>query len=119
MNVVNIMVSASENHCEMFNGNLQTLEGLEDLNSFLSDRSYVNGFRPSQADTYLFETLDTCPSDIFPHVYRWYRHIASFGMERKNFPSQINTAEDIKRNVKESLVPVMENKRIAPPKVRM
>jgi hypothetical protein len=119
VNIVNIAVSASENHCAMFNGNLQTSEGLEALNSFLSDRSYVNGFRPSQTDTYLFETLDNCPSDIFPHVCRWYRHIASFEMERKNFPLQINTTENINRNIKESLVPLMENNRIDLPKVRI
>jgi elongation factor 1-beta len=102
----------------MFNDNLQTPEGLEALNIFLSDRSYVNGFRPSKVDTYLFEKLDSCPSDIFPHVCRWYRHIASFGMERKNFPSHINTSEDINRNVKENLEPMVENNRSDPLKVR-
>ncbi|XP_021931128.1 threonine--tRNA ligase, cytoplasmic isoform X3 [Zootermopsis nevadensis] len=58
-----------------------------------------------------------CPSNIFPHVCRWYRHIASFGMERKNFPLQINTIQDINRNIKESLVPLMANNRIVPSKV--
>lgn len=119
MNIINVIVSTSENHCKMFSGNLQTPEGLEDLNNFLSDQSYVNGFRPSQTDTYLFETLDSCPSNIFPHVCRWYRHIASFGMERKNFPLQINTIQDINRNIKESLVPLMANNRIVPSKVRI
>jgi hypothetical protein len=104
---------------EMFIGNLETSEGLEAFNNFLSDRSYVSGFSPSQTDTYLFETLDNCPSAIFPHVCRWYRHITSFGMERKNFPSQINTTEDTNRNIKENSVPLMENNRIDLPKVRI
>jgi elongation factor 1-beta len=103
----------------MFSGNLQTSEGLEALNTYLSDRSYVNGFRPSQTDTYFFETLDSCPSHNFPHVCRWYRHISSFGLERKNFPPQINTTEDKKREVNESLVSLMENNRIDPPQVRI
>jgi hypothetical protein len=102
----------------MFSGNLQTLEGLEALNTHLSDRSYVNGFRPSQNDTYFFETLDHCPSDNFPHVCRWYRHMSSFGIERRNFPSQINTTEGINRNVNKSLVSHVENNRIHPPEVR-
>lgn len=102
----------------MFIGNLQTSEGLEALDTHLSDRSYVNGFGPSQIDTYFFETLDSCPSDIFPHVCRWYRHISSFGMERRNFPSQINGTEGLNRNVSESLVPIMENNRIDVPQVR-
>lgn len=102
----------------MFIGNLQTSEGLEALNIHLSDKSYVNGFRPSQIDTYFFETLDSCPSDNFPHVCRWYRHISSFGMERRNFPSQINATEGINRNVSESLVSIMENNRIYTPQVR-
>jgi hypothetical protein len=103
------MVSTPENFCAMFSGSLQTSEGLEALNIYLSDRSYLDGFKPSQVDTYIFETLDSCPADIFPHVCRWYRHIASFGMERKNFTSQINTVENINRNMKENLVSVMEN----------
>jgi hypothetical protein len=112
------MVSTPENCCAMFSGNLQTSEGLETLNIYLSDRSYLNGFKPSQIDTYIFETLDNCPSDIFPHVCRWYRHIASFGMERKNFPSQINTVENIARNIKENMVSLMENNRIDSLQVR-
>ena len=114
----NFMVSTLENFSAMFTGNLQTSEGLEDLNIYLSDRSYLSGFRPSQVDAYVFETLGNCPSDIFPHVCRWYRHIASFGMERKNFPSQTNAVENISRNMKENLVPLMENNRIDSLQVR-
>ena len=118
ISLCNFLVSTPENFCTMFTGNLQTSEGLEALNIYLSDRSYLNGFKPSQVDTYIFETLDNCPSHIFPHVCRWYRHIASFGMERKNFPSQINPVENINRNMKENLVPLMENNRIDSLQVR-
>jgi len=118
ISLCNCMVSTLENFCAMFSGNLQTSEGLEVLNIYLSDRSYLSGFKPSQVDKDIFETLDNCPSDIFPHVCRWYRHIASFGMERKNFPSQINAVENICRNVKENLVPLMENNRIDSLQVR-
>jgi hypothetical protein len=103
----------------MFSGNLQTSEGLEALNTHLSNRSYVNGFRPSQIDTCFFETLERCPSDNFPHVCRWYRHISSFGMERRNFPSQSNTTESINKNVNKSLVSLVENNRIDVPQVRI
>lgn len=80
----------------MFDGDVRTPEGLEALNAILSDQSYVNGYIPGQIDSCLFEKLGSCPSDTLPHVCRWYRHIASFGLERKSFAPNHNSTEDCK-----------------------
>ncbi|GLH06187.1 Threonyl-tRNA synthetase, cytoplasmic [Gryllus bimaculatus] len=66
-------------------GNLASAHGVEALNTFLSDRSYLEGFTPSQVDTSVYEALGCCPSEQFPHAYRWYKHIQSYGSERKSF----------------------------------
>ncbi|KAJ9586255.1 hypothetical protein L9F63_020117 [Diploptera punctata] len=87
----------------MFDGNINTPEGVAALNEFLSDRSYINGYSATQIDTQLYENMRQCPSNIFPHVCRWYRHIASFGMERKNFPPSVNKT-DLNKNICESKV---------------
>lgn len=59
---------------------------LADLNSILRDQSYICGYEPTQADVAAWEAVDGAPSpEEYPHVARWYMHIASFGAERRNF----------------------------------
>ena len=82
----------------MFESDVDTPGGVKELNEFLSDKSYINGYSASQTDTQIFKKLGTCPSDIFPHVCRWYRHIESFGKERENFPSNIYSKKDLNKN---------------------
>jgi hypothetical protein len=66
-------------------GDLGTDAGLSALNEFMSDKSYVAGFLPSQADIILFEALSAPPLHSYPHALRWFLHIQSFGSDRKNF----------------------------------
>ncbi|XP_055856574.1 probable elongation factor 1-beta [Episyrphus balteatus] len=58
-------------------GDVKTPKGLEELNNFLADNSYISGYTPSKADLSVFETLGKAPASGV-HVQRWYRHIASF-----------------------------------------
>lgn len=56
------------------------IEDLKELNAHLSTRSYFEGGpKPSHADLAQFKvTPFNFSSKEFPHVGRWYRHIASF-----------------------------------------
>ncbi|XP_062326673.1 cysteine--tRNA ligase, cytoplasmic isoform X1 [Osmerus eperlanus] len=57
---------------------LEREEGsLEALNAYLSSRSYLSGFRPSQADHKAFWALCRAPAAEHTHALRWYRHIAA------------------------------------------
>lgn len=40
-------------------------------------------YEPSKADLSVFEALGKAPSGDFPHVLRWYKHIASFDATEK------------------------------------
>merc|ERR1712054_58743 len=57
------------------------------LNSWLTTRSYINGYAPSQADVAVFKALSSAPdSEKFPHASRWYNHIATFESEFATLP---------------------------------
>ncbi|MCI4393059.1 hypothetical protein PGIGA_G00153050 [Pangasianodon gigas] len=48
------------------------------LNEYLSSRSYLAGYGPSQADTDVFTLFrGSPPSSQYVHALRWYRHIAT------------------------------------------
>ncbi|XP_005185259.1 probable elongation factor 1-beta [Musca domestica] len=64
-------------------GDVKTPQGLKELNNFLADNSYISGYEPSKADLSVFEALGKAPSGDFPHVLRWYKHIASFDATEK------------------------------------
>jgi len=68
-------------------GDLSTAAGLKKLNEILRDRSYIQGYQPSQADTTSFNAIKSAPGSDLPNVLRWYNHIKSFGDLRKQFPS--------------------------------
>lgn len=70
-------------------GDLDTDAGMSALNEFMSDKSYVGGFLPSQADTILFEAFRAPPLHTHPHALRWFLHIQSFGDDKKNFPISV------------------------------
>ncbi|XP_069963772.1 probable elongation factor 1-beta [Bactrocera oleae] len=59
-------------------GDVSTPQGLKELEKFLADNSYISGYSPSKADLSVFEVLGKAPTGNFPHVQRWYRHIASY-----------------------------------------
>ncbi|KJZ75000.1 hypothetical protein HIM_05486 [Hirsutella minnesotensis 3608] len=53
--------------------------GLTMLNNWLTTRSYIIGYSPSQADVACFKALKSSPdADKFPHAARWYKHVATF-----------------------------------------
>ena len=57
------------------------------LNGFLSDKSYLQGHRPSLVDSQVLDALDGASLTItdlnseFPHVTRWWRHIDSLRLD--------------------------------------
>lgn len=62
-----------------------TLVGLE---AFLSTRSYIEGFEPSQADVVVYREIQEAPSilDGNPNIIRWHTHIASYIDEFDSLP---------------------------------
>jgi len=65
-------------------GDVKTPKGLEELNKFLAENSYISGYTPSKADLSVFDALGKAPAGNVPHVQRWYRHIASFSAQERN-----------------------------------
>ncbi|CAK6982954.1 cysteine--tRNA ligase%2C cytoplasmic isoform X2 [Scomber scombrus] len=47
------------------------------LNDYLTSRSYLAGFSPSQVDQKAFKILRKPPDPQHVHALRWYRHIAA------------------------------------------
>lgn len=75
-------------------GDLKSEGGVSKLNEHLAQRSYIEGYQPSQADVTSYGALSGAPSsDKFPHAARWYRHIGSFSpSERSAFPGSKGAA---------------------------
>jgi len=70
-------------------GDLQSRDGLLLLNTFLADKSYVEGYLPSQGDVVVFEAIKKAPPADLENALRWYNHIASFNAgEKQKFEGQ-------------------------------
>merc|ERR1711988_373935 len=69
-------------------GDLKSQSGLEALNKHLEDKSYIEGYTPSQADAVVFSALSSPPPTELCHALRWYNHILSYGNEKSKFPGQ-------------------------------
>lgn len=87
-------------------GDLKSASGLKGLNDYLQDRSYIDGYQPSQADTSVFDKLAGLPGNDYINVLRWYNHINSYGAEKASFPGQkssevVNGAPPAKKEEKE------------------
>ncbi|KAL4635795.1 elongation factor 1-beta [Arapaima gigas] len=67
-------------------GDLKTPAGLKVLNEFLADKSYIEGYVPSQADVVVFDALSGAPPADLCHVLRWYNHIKSYQAEKSSLP---------------------------------
>eukprot|EP00745_Piridium_sociabile_P033069 TRINITY_DN56613_c0_g1_i4.p2 TRINITY_DN56613_c0_g1~~TRINITY_DN56613_c0_g1_i4.p2 ORF type:complete len:221 (-),score=70.84 TRINITY_DN56613_c0_g1_i4:94-756(-) len=65
-------------------GDLKSDSGLKALNEFLADRSYIEGYTGSQADTAVFGGVSGAPKASFPHALRWYNHIKA--LDRSALP---------------------------------
>ncbi|KFD47644.1 hypothetical protein M513_11507 [Trichuris suis] len=61
---------------------LKTAAGLSEVNKTLESQSYINGYCPTSVDADFFHQIST-PSDAYPHLQRWYRHMESFTEEEK------------------------------------
>jgi len=72
---------------------------IQDLNCFLADKSYMQGYTPSQADVDAFTKLTAAPGTDFPHALRWYNHIKSYpACEQKSFPSSSTGSSEARGN---------------------
>ncbi|KAJ8522192.1 hypothetical protein ONZ45_g1211 [Pleurotus djamor] len=67
---------------------------LETLNQHLATRSYVEGYTPSQADVVVFKAVASAPdASTYPHVARWYTHIASYEKEFESLSGSSTAGE--------------------------
>jgi len=59
---------------------LSSDKGLAVLNTHLADKSYIEGYKVSQADFNVFcqVNINTVDGAKFPHVVRWHNHINSY-----------------------------------------
>ncbi|XP_069111738.1 elongation factor 1-beta-like [Argopecten irradians] len=70
-------------------GDLKSRAGQQALDTFVSDKSYIEGFQPSQADVVVFSAMPQSPAADLPHALRWYNHIKSYSdAEKKGFGGQ-------------------------------
>lgn len=60
---------------------LKTEKGVKELNCYLAERSYIEGWQPTQADVVVLEALGKTPTSSNPHVLRWYNHIKSYDLK--------------------------------------
>ncbi|KAG8520979.1 Elongation factor 1-beta, partial [Galemys pyrenaicus] len=67
-------------------GDLKSPAGLQVLNDYLADKSYIEGYVPSQADVAVFEAVSGPPPADLYHALRWYNHIKSFEKEKASLP---------------------------------
>ncbi|RDW88940.1 hypothetical protein BP6252_00972 [Coleophoma cylindrospora] len=67
--------------------------GLTMLNSWLTTRSYIVGYQPSQADVVTFKAIASAPDATkYPHAARWYKHIASYADDFATLPGDASKA---------------------------
>jgi len=78
------------NTIRMVKFELNTPKGLTDLNKHLEERSYVNGYIPSQADVETFKGIEKAPDATkYVNVSRWWNHIHHFDATvRKTWPGE-------------------------------
>jgi len=74
-------------------GDVNSASGLEALDRHLADKSYIEGYVPTQADVVVFKALSG-PPNATVNALRWFRHISSFGAESAAFPAAgVDTAK--------------------------
>jgi len=67
-------------------GDLHKPDGLKTLNKFLEDKSYIEGFQPSQADVAVYQALTGAPAGDLVNALRWYKHINSYAKDLQALP---------------------------------
>jgi len=93
---------------------LKTLPGLEKLNDYLSTRSYISGFQPSQNDLKVIQILsnndDNIRTQSLSHINRWSLHIRSFSTSERNaFPTSNDPIKIIEHENTKHLPPSLES----------
>ncbi|OWF38742.1 elongation factor 1-beta-like [Mizuhopecten yessoensis] len=70
-------------------GDLKSRAGQQALDAFVTDKSYIEGYQPSQADVVVFNAVSKAPNADLPHALRWFNHIKSYSdAEKKGFGGQ-------------------------------
>uniref|UniRef100_A0A8C9GXD1 Elongation factor 1-beta n=1 Tax=Piliocolobus tephrosceles TaxID=591936 RepID=A0A8C9GXD1_9PRIM len=65
---------------------LKSPAGLQVLNDYLEDKSYIKGYVPSQTDVAVFKAVPgPLPADLC-HALHWYNHIKSYEKEKASLP---------------------------------
>jgi len=67
-------------------GDVNSASGLQALDRHLEDKSYIEGYVPTQADVVVFKALSGPPASTV-NALRWFRHITSFGADTAVFPA--------------------------------
>ncbi|ROT37367.1 hypothetical protein SODALDRAFT_324984 [Sodiomyces alkalinus F11] len=66
---------------------LVTDAGAATLNGWLTERSYIVGNSPSQADVAVYKALSSSPNEEkYPHAARWYKHISTYESDFATLP---------------------------------
>lgn len=77
----------------MVSGDFSSDTGLRSLDAYLLNRSYIEGYQPSQADCVVYRAVGKKPDVKYENALRWYKHIDSFGAARESFPGQAKPIE--------------------------
>lgn len=80
-----------------FSGDINSPANLTTLDKFLANKSYIEGYTPSQSDVVLAGALSAnkVSGDQYVNVARWFRHISSYSAaEKKAFPGVKKTLAD-------------------------
>merc|ERR1712227_776688 len=80
------LYSNVKKYSKMGFGDLKSDSGISTLNDYLKDKSYIEGYQPSAADTVVFASIPASPKAEFVHALRWFRHILSYGKNVSGFP---------------------------------
>merc|ERR1712227_395814 len=80
------LYSNIKKYSKMGFGDLKSDSGISTLNDYLKDKSYIEGYQPSAADTVVFASISASPKAEFVHALRWFRHILSYGKDVSGFP---------------------------------
>ncbi|CAL7941716.1 unnamed protein product [Xylocopa violacea] len=58
----------------------------EALNNYLADYPYLDGYSPSQVDAKAYQTFTRLSADLtkYPHLCRWYKHVASYNEQEQS-----------------------------------
>ncbi|KAM5290308.1 elongation factor 1-beta-like [Glossophaga mutica] len=67
-------------------GDLKNPAGLQVLNDYLTDKSYIEKYVPSQTDVAVFEAISSPQPAYLYHALHWYNHIKSYEKEKANLP---------------------------------